>query len=394
MHSSQGGTQMEGGLSGSTLLLRGPVSSRAETHKLCLQCHAQSGSQSDVGFQPHGNMAPKVHGSGWDGSKSFGEVGAGGDFSSEIGAGPNFNLTAAGSINALGYGHSVGLTGVNPPGNPNSFTFSLTCTACHDPHGATASFWRATAVPYGINKYRNLYIMPPSVVDFSGGSCAMLCHSGVMPFAGGELNQMKSWVGSISSGSNFVPYVNSNGVRVWPVYNGNPLVPANNNVYDGIFDLTSDINGNFGDGTMGSWCARCHPKMHDDAVVEATGSPNSTGQDWFRHPAEYQLDDNDKSGAAVDTIDWNHYNDDISAGFKVPAANTNPDLTNETYYANEEVQSNGGRGDKVFCLSCHFAHGGPYYDALRWDYTSAVELGSQLGNGVPSDRGCQQCHNR
>ena len=51
-------------------------------------------------------------------------------------------------------------------------------------------------------------------------------------------------------------------------------------------------------------------------------------------------------------------------------------------------------GHRVFCLSCHFAHGGPHYDALRWDYTSAVSSGSQFGNPIPSNKGCQLCHNR
>jgi hypothetical protein len=40
--------------------------------------------------------------------------------------------------------------------------------------------------------------------------------------------------------------------------------------------------------------------------------------------------------------------------------------------------------NQVFCLTCHFAHGGPYESALMWPYKSsgAADLFS----------GCQQCH--
>ena len=34
---------------------------------------------------------------------------------------------------------------------------------------------------------------------------------------------------------------------------------------------------------------------------------------------------------------------------------------------------------RVFCLSCHYAHAGPYKNALRWDYGS-------------SPKGCLECH--
>ncbi|NOZ26181.1 MAG: cytochrome c3 family protein, partial [Nitrospirae bacterium] len=40
--------------------------------------------------------------------------------------------------------------------------------------------------------------------------------------------------------------------------------------------------------------------------------------------------------------------------------------------------------DRVICLSCHRAHGSPYFKMLRWDYRSTT-LATALS-------GCNACH--
>lgn len=399
MHSSQGGANgpSMGGATGSFLLLRSgsnSINARAEIHKLCLQCHSQTGSQAANVFQPHNppQPAPKVLGSNWDETKSFGEIGAGGDFVNEIDGG-SFDPTFDGNNNALGYGHSIGKSNAVPPGNDNAIPFALTCTACHDPHGVTQNTWYNgtfpydTSPPYGVNVYRNLIIM-------RGDLPCETCHNTLLlPNAPGDMANMKSWVGGITGKAgvgNYTPsYTSAGNVAIWPVYkkDGNPGTPTDNNVYDGFEDPANKVGSNLvKEGSMGEWCARCHPKMHEGTTA---GSGNASGQDWKRHPANYVINNADSSEAGIDTIDWDHYNS-ITGGYKVPAANTNTTLSSQHYYADAE----GASGDKVFCLSCHFAHAGPYRDALRWDYIAAVDAGSQVGNGVPSNRGCQQCHNR
>ena len=389
MHNSQGGSSaspdnLGGTTGGSIVLLRGNISTRADMHKLCLQCHGVGGSMWDVAHPPHGQRAPIVHSGGllnWDQTKDFGQIGAGGDFFKELDS--SFDLTIAGSQTALGYGHSVGLATLIP-GNPNSSKLILTCTTCHNPHGTDTPLPNPYDHYTGTNIYRNLWAAMGTVTVESGDTCGV-CHSftsGVDQQGNGRLHEMKSWIGGItgkfSDGGNYTPVV-VNGVPVWPVYKDNPTIAANNNVYDGIKGPNDHATRPSG---IAGWCAKCHLFFHEVRVPS-----NATGEDWRRHPVAAVIKDSDVSGAGVDTIDWAHYNS-IPDGFKLPAANTDTALDQEFYYADADNE------DKVFCLTCHFAHGGPYYDALRWDYVTNVVQGNQSGNTIPSNVGCQQCHNR
>jgi len=377
MHNSQGSTtggdgngSLGGMAGGAFTLLRGPVTNRGSIHKLCLQCHGVGGAMADTAFPPHGENAPKVYGGStinWDDTKDFSQIGAGGDFFMELDS--NFDLTAGGSVNALGYGHSMGLTDAMPPGfaleTPLTNTFS--CTICHDPHGAkkvTTGGADNFQIKHGtgINTFRNLKLYAVFFPPFYG-----------------IMSEARSWVGGITgefgeTGANYTP-AEVNGVSIWPVFRDDSTVQANNNVYDGI-----GVEG------MSGFCAQCHTYWHEAKALE-WGVDNSAGEDWKRHPVDYVISNSHVSGASVTTIDWDHY-DSMPAGFKLPAANTGNDLTQEYYYADSDNE------DKVFCLSCHFAHGGPYYDNLRWDYTSAVGAGAQSGNSIASNKGCQICHNR
>lgn len=384
MHSSQGGTNSlaMGGTTGSFILLRENVSSRSMIHNLCLQCHSQGGSQGNDPMPPHQKRAPKVHltTSAPDSATiTFTNVGAGGDFSGECGlSNPPFTDTSCGTSaqDALGRGHSLGRTSVVPPGNSTTGTTGsgntleeFTCTSCHDPHGTSTT-------TSGINKFRNLkasnYI-PSGALNAYDWSLFL------------PVNAAYSYVGGINGkfadGGNYVGSgTGDTANHIWPVYKDT----SNQNAYNSdtaANDLTGAVVG------LSRFCAQCHGAWHEPTA--STGN-NAIGQDWARHPTQAPLTELQYAGSGVDTIDFAHYS--TYAGIvegvnKVPAAHNGVATSIDTYYADNQA-------DRVFCLSCHFAHGSPNYDILRWDYTSAVSAGSQTANSVSSVTGCQQCHNR
>ncbi|MBI5826800.1 MAG: hypothetical protein HZB22_03610 [Deltaproteobacteria bacterium] len=163
---------------------------------------------------------------------------------------------------------------------------------------------------------------------------------------------------------------------------------------------------------MGKWCAQCHDNWH-----EANATTNYAGNilgndvtDWRRHPVNRMVPRKATQGCATtchnSLLDRTTYSLTlIQAGKGLPVTASSY-YTGNAYYLPYEAPCTGdancmdrapnvsGDNHKVFCLSCHFAHGGPYNDNLRWDYTQSVSTGNQTGNGVPVTKGCQLCHNR
>ena len=404
MHNSQGNAAMDGASGGSILLLRANVGSRAEIHKLCLQCHASNGSQAGVSFAPQNVVAPKVYSSAtWTDNDSFVSIGAGGNFSSELDS--SWNAT---DTTSLGYGHSMGITGVMPPGGDQTISF-FTCTSCHDPHG--------TADPNDtdINVFRNLKVSVPD-----GGA-----YTGVKFYIGTtDYYKHKSYVGGVN-GSYFGGLEGDNaGQVIWPVFKGtltgNPGTDASNsNSYGTGTDTNSSTDGTV-PATMSRWCAQCHDKWHEaiqttNLVNRTGGAPPPAPLDSLRHAVNSRMERNPSSACAschgwptiTDRTNYSH--DLIVAGKGIPV--TAASFAGESVYylpvcgdpgvtggtcGGSPMDYSPGNGDqhKVFCLTCHFAHGGPYYDALRWDYTASVGSGTESGKGIPSNKGCQLCHNR
>jgi hypothetical protein len=376
MHSSQGDDTSIGTSTGSLILLRGAVTSRANIHLLCLQCHSDRGINSDFD-DSNSSTAPKVHlqdtgaaGAGLAVSASdpfdLKDIGAGGDFSATFSYdGSGIDLKDgddADDLFTLGRGHSLGAT-VAVPGaaSGDTATIDLSCTSCHDPHGVNGTTTTT------VNQYRYL-----RVLAVGGGGGTALDDNPI------TLTDT-SYVGEI--GATFFGTNAEQVNHIWPVFDG-----TSQNVYKVVMDSTGTDSG------ISGWCSQCHDKWHEDV----TGG-NVSGDDWKRHPvANAFVDASTQSGAGVDIVRWAHYDErtDLSnapytntTGTKLPAAQVATKGTSTTYYADDE-------GDAVFCLSCHFAHGGPWFDALRWNYTSSVSFGKQSGNAVASNQGCQQCHNR
>ena len=299
---------------------------------------------------------------------SFAVIGAGGDFSGELNA--TWDAT---STFAQGRGHSLGAQSVMPPGGDAAIA-DFSCTNCHDPHGA---YNASTAT---VNEYRNLRISATGASANSG----VTLNTGTVSYVGDQ-----SSLAVLGTAVKFTP-TGTQGTaaaanRTWPLYdNDGVLAVGRSNTYR--------VTAGFAAGTDGisRWCAQCHDNWHE-AIVP--GNRNVNAVDWQRHPVDNSLGEAGSllSGAGVTIIDTTNYNATLATWKALPVADTNGTPSNVAY-----MPSGQEANSKVFCLSCHFAHGGPYFDLLRWDYLSSVgpALGSQGGNSIASTVGCQLCHNR
>lgn len=110
--------------------------------------------------------------------------------------------------------------------------------------------------------------------------------------------------------------------------------------------------------TISNFCATCHRIFH-----EANGTGSSSP--WLRHPTDRVI----PAGKEFD----NYTTYDVT----VPVA--------RTYVSNSPISTVTPGQDVVMCLSCHYAHAGPYPSILRWDY-------SNITAGSSEKKGCKVCH--
>jgi predicted CXXCH cytochrome family protein len=129
-------------------------------------------------------------------------------------------------------------------------------------------------------------------------------------------------------------------------------------------------NHNVYKGEMGKWCGACHSNpdnagtgFHGTVVTDSDVGDNT---DWIRHP----------TGTALTGPFATNY-----------GANYNPSYPMVTTAAGATTASNWAivaAESKVFCLSCHAAHGTDNTDMLRWDYSVSQAAAT----------GCNKCHGK
>ena len=153
--------------------------------------------------------------------------------------------------------------------------------------------------------------------------------------------------------------------------------PTDHNEY---FD-NGDVPGGPSNSGISRFCVACHTDYHSIRFGPG-GSGSGWYGSWLRHPAgvylpntgetsKYNTDgsgENDSPGA---------YNPDVPVARQFIASVTGPSSTVTT----------GPGGDMVACISCHRAHGSPYPDMLRWNYS-----GQLAGGGGDDETGCFVCH--
>ncbi|RJX24388.1 MAG: hypothetical protein C4563_00375 [Desulfobulbus sp.] len=151
------------------------------------------------------------------------------------------------------------------------------------------------------------------------------------------------------------------------------------NIYKGVDRTGSTDLTNADPSTINSLCGQCHGAFHrqSDAYGIVDNSNNNiiaktavAGTLWIRHPTDYDM----PLLATTEYAGYNAYRIETPVGTATPAG------TIDVGAADSRI---------VLCVSCHRAHGSPYADALRWDY-SLMETGNPAAADVGT--GCFACH--
>ena len=137
-------------------------------------------------------------------------------------------------------------------------------------------------------------------------------------------------------------------------------------------DVTSSTHNEYcgtgvGDHSISRHCAFCHGEFHG---INDTQS----GSSWIRHPSDHGL-----PGAGTEYAAYTIYSPEA------PIARKETVLDGMSG-PSSDVETGTADADEVSCISCHRAHGSPYADMLRWDYSGMI-AGGGGGSG-----GCFTCH--
>ena len=125
---------------------------------------------------------------------------------------------------------------------------------------------------------------------------------------------------------------------------------------------TSQSWGNI--NTISELCAECHGNYH------ASGSGYiGSASPWLRHPTDKRLGPSSGEYANYTTYDV------MAPVGRVDSLNT---------YTAPKSTVAAGANDVIICLSCHKAHGSPYFKIMKWDY-KGLDLSTALS-------GCNVCH--
>ena len=287
------------------------------------------------------------------------------------------------------------------------------CVGCHTGHNVVGSFpfvYDTDAVTYGTDtlaggnfkwvvtddaKGHNVLGIPDMTADGvlaaapgkPAGGCANTCHTSLFNASTGGGPSMETGCDGCHlepkhhapQQADGTPALEANGYfRFLAGHNG---APTTGDGVEGIEEVDWELNAAAGvhneylgdvgshlenltggfaelDNTMTAYCTGCHGNFH----VQEDGSAN-----WIRHPSDAVLPTDGEYAAytVYDPI--------------APVAR--PDLT--TIAATNTVVPGT---DMVMCLSCHRAHGSPYDDLLRWEYSGMV------AGGGGDTRGCFVCH--
>ena len=321
MHNSQNSTSMASGLDGN------PTADTFAhlTLSSCIGCHSGTDSTATVGGAPSVTMSYTA---------AANDVSAGGSFGTSV-------WSASNTINDARV-HNVIITGLtitadsvhtNIPGASAGMNngvgantaSSLTCAGVNGCHG-TIDDVDITDPDAGIRGFHHDATSPYRYLKITDGKNV----------TGEGSDNWEDGTGSLGGASG-----------------------TNHNVYS-----ASTTNG------INKFCANCHPDFHGSG---ASSNTQDASLNWIRHPTDNELD----------STDWDLEKVDIDYKRNPFAWQTLDQNDPETAYPTPANLADSGAS--VSCLSCHRAHGTPYADLLRFEY-------SGQSAGSTTTTGCLGCH--
>ncbi|WP_456464757.1 hypothetical protein [Desulfurobacterium sp.] len=169
---------------------------------------------------------------------------------------------------------------------------------------------------------------------------------------------------------------------------------VSHNIYYGV-DRTSEDPTTANPHTISYLCAECHGMFHSGA--EISKDPNTIdspiGTPWLRHPTDFDLSNAGPATIGVDgnTLpEYRYYNG--GNGTSSPYSMFAPVATDNYTLLTDNTISWTGDDAIVTCVSCHRAHGSPYYDLLRWDYSTCIADSATTNATLMNKCGCMVCH--
>ncbi len=363
MHNSQNGVPMtfNGSATPNDTLLRGN----------CLTCHTGTNDGSNVRPYVDSTVAPTY------GLK--GNTLAGGNFYWCVNGGSGALFSSSTSTNtvvnndpvAIGGGHNVNFLGVaadvltSPPG----YSDSIPWTTREATEGLASTSHLTCAGAAGCHGNRTDSTAADPVNDTNNFSAVHGAHHANDSIIDGSTvgKSFRFLLGVLGTEEDDAPGTSSHRWEYQPD-------STHHNEYYGVGRTANDDDVT---GTISHLCAECHGAFHNDSgtytgVQGIQGSGATMASPWIRHPTDF-----DMNGLGGEYAAYTVYNPMVPVGHS-----TLEDVTNDS------VAYGNANGAIVMCISCHRAHGSPFADLLRWDYTTMV-----AGGGAPSGSlGCFTCH--
>ncbi len=367
MHNSQGGESMvypDQGVGSQEMLLRAN-----SVLGLCLYCHGKDSPQ--VAVDGANRIPPQIEYTDETGVWPAGEYPSGGDFNHGNQSPENdpnrhdIGRTSMASVYPPGSDGTVNWDGVTTDFVTTKYGTTFTCLYCHDHHGN--------------DNYRNLRYDPGNPTNDDSGSGVTVSYS-VDAASCSDGGGLPCDVDMTTGANNRVKYYRSNV----------------------IFEVNTaarDYN------RISEWCSKCHSKFFSESTPYTGASGGYLGGD---SAAGVGLGDTDETNPWV-----RHPVGDVYVGITTNRHSVDNIGSADIRVVLDDTASN----PQPFCLSCHYAHGGPnpnnpdypeldHSILVKFDGTDNINFSSSyvedsrdpfaagyLNRGMMRNT-CQKCHNQ